>query len=198
LAINTNNGGDTTAISYSMEYNVIYGHLNSSVKVDAAYINLFGRILEPSGLAFFINLPYWFKTLAFRPKGAPRNKRSDVALSGADWGGDVDFFLIFGFIPAGCFLIALLNALCGRLQDRRVRRYLAVHDYYLYPLPAAQIPATELRTLRESLCTAIGTDLHRTSKRYPTSCSTSSTASPIASHSKPNMTVKLTTLINHL
>jgi len=35
---------------------------------------------------FFINLPCWFKTSAFRPKGAPRNKRSDAALSGADWG----------------------------------------------------------------------------------------------------------------
>ncbi|MEY3287769.1 MAG: hypothetical protein RLZZ419_11, partial [Pseudomonadota bacterium] len=42
------------------------------------------------------------------PKGAPRNKRSDVALSGADWGGDADPFPIFGFIPAGCFLIACL------------------------------------------------------------------------------------------
>jgi hypothetical protein len=55
---------------------------------------------------FFINLPCWFKTSAFRPKGAPGNKRSDVALLGADWGGDADPFPIFGFIPTGCFLIA--------------------------------------------------------------------------------------------
>jgi hypothetical protein len=54
----------------------------------------------------FINLSCWFKTSAFRPKGAPRNKRSDVALSGADWGGDADPFPIFGFISTGCFLIA--------------------------------------------------------------------------------------------
>jgi hypothetical protein len=53
-----------------------------------------------------INLPCWFKASAFRPKGAPRNKRSEVALSCADWGDDADPLPIFGFIPEGCFLIA--------------------------------------------------------------------------------------------
>jgi hypothetical protein len=52
-------------------------------------------------------LPCWFKTSAFRLKGASRNKRSESALSGADWGGDADAFPIFGFIPTGYFLIAL-------------------------------------------------------------------------------------------
>jgi len=75
-------------------FNTLFGILDRSTKVVDT---------------FFINLSCRFKTSAFRPKGAPRNKRSGVALSGTDWGGDADLFPIFGFIPTGCFLIAHKN-----------------------------------------------------------------------------------------
>jgi hypothetical protein len=36
-----------------------------------------------------------------------RPVRSEVAFLGEDWGGDAYPFPIFGFIPKGCFLIAV-------------------------------------------------------------------------------------------
>jgi hypothetical protein len=55
-----------------------------------------------------INLPCWFKP---RPLGRKDRPATSVAmlLYRADWGGDADPFPIFGFIPTGCFLIALLK-----------------------------------------------------------------------------------------
>jgi S-layer protein len=52
--------GDTTAISAafstSAEYLAIYGSLNNTAKVNAVYMNEFGRAPDPEGLAFYVNL----------------------------------------------------------------------------------------------------------------------------------------------